>query len=53
MLDHMRHGSRKNGQLLAPRRQLEAAGIGEMTSRSLVLVKRGAGRQPRLTDLSH
>ena len=53
MLEHMRHAGRKNGQLLAPRRQLEKAGIGAQhvsaaieatVSRGLVLVKRGTGR---------
>ena len=28
MLEHMRHGGKKNGSLFAPRRQLERFGIG-------------------------
>jgi hypothetical protein len=59
--EHMRHGGRKNGQLLAPRRQLEQAGIGshfvsgaieESASLGLVLVKRGCGRRPSLYALT-
>src|SRR5262249_26486349 len=51
----------KNGQLLAPRRQLEKAGIGahfvsaaieETVSLGLVLVKRGRGRRPNIYALS-
>lgn len=61
MLEHMRHGGRKNGQLLAPRRQLEQAGIGshyvsaaieETVSQGLVLVKRGRGRRANIYALS-
>ena len=61
MLEHMSHGGRKNGLLLAPRRQLEQAGIGaqyissaveETASQGLVLVKRGSGRQPNTYALS-
>jgi hypothetical protein len=57
LIEHMKHGGRKNGQLLAPRRQLEQAGIGshfvsaaieETVSRGFVLVKRGRGRQPNI-----
>jgi hypothetical protein len=57
LIEHMKHGGRKNGQLLAPRRQLEEAGIGshfvspaieETVSRGFVLVKRGRGRQPNI-----
>jgi hypothetical protein len=60
MLEHMRRAGARNGKLLAPRRQLEPAGIGaqyvsaaieEMTSRGLVLVKRGSGRQPNTYTL--
>jgi hypothetical protein len=29
LIEHMRHGAKENGRLLAPRRQLEAFGIGE------------------------
>ena len=55
MLEHMRHAGTRNGKLLAPRRQLEAAGMGarhisaaiaETTSRGLVLMKRSGGRRP-------
>jgi hypothetical protein len=58
---HMRHAGRKNGQLLAPRRQLEAVGIGahpassaieDTASCGLVLMKRGGGRRPNLYALS-
>ena len=28
MLEHMRHGGQRNGKLVAPRKQLEVAGIG-------------------------
>lgn len=55
MVEHMRHAGRKNGHLVAPRTQLEAAGIGarhigpaidEAVKRGLVAVRRGSGRQP-------
>jgi len=61
MVEHMRHAGRKNGQLLAPRRQLEAAGIGahfvsaaieDTVDRGLVLMKRGRGRQPSVYALA-
>jgi hypothetical protein len=61
MLEHLRHAGRYNGRLLAPRRQLEQAGIGarhvsgaieETVSRGLVVVKRGGGRRPNLYALS-
>jgi hypothetical protein len=55
MIEHMGHGGMKNGQLLAPRRQLEAFGIGaryisgaieEAFGAGLVDVKRGTGKRP-------
>jgi len=61
MLEHLRHGGRDNGRLLAPRRQLEQAGIGarhvsraieEIVSLGLVLVKRGGGRRANVYALS-
>jgi hypothetical protein len=61
LIEHMKHGGRKNGQLLAPRRQLEDAGIGshfvsaaieETVSRGLVLVKHGRGRRPNIYALT-
>jgi hypothetical protein len=61
MLEHMRHAGAKNGMLLAPRRQLGAAGIGshfvsaaieQTVSRGLVLVKRGRGRRPNIYALT-
>ena len=51
----------ENGKLLAPRRQLEKAGIGarhvspaieETRSRGLVLVKRAGGRRPNTYALA-
>jgi hypothetical protein len=61
MREHMRHGGRDNGRLLAPRRQLERAGIGarhvsraieETASLGLVVVKLGGGRRPNHYALS-
>src|SRR5215472_18420561 len=55
MLEHMRHGGKKNGSLLAPRRQLEQYGIGaryishaidEAERLGLVECERGVGRRP-------
>jgi hypothetical protein len=55
MIEHMRHGGRDNGYLLAPRRQLTAFGIGahyisgaidEVDRLGLVDCKRGIGRRP-------
>jgi hypothetical protein len=55
MIEHMRHGGKANGSLLAPRGQLEQFGIGaryissaiEKTERlGLVDCKRGTGRRP-------
>ncbi|MGD9879963.1 MAG: hypothetical protein AB7F22_09170 [Reyranella sp.] len=55
MSEHIRHYSKKNGQLLAPRRQLEQFGIGarhvsgaieEAVGVGLVDVKRGVGKRP-------
>jgi hypothetical protein len=57
----MRNGGRDNGWLLAPRRQLEQAGIGshfisaaieETVSLGPVLVKRSRGRQPNIYALT-
>ena len=36
MIEHMRHGGKANGKLLAPRRQLEQFGIGSLTSSALL-----------------
>lgn len=53
--EHMAHGGQENGRLLAPRRQLEAWGIGarhvssaiaEAEQRGLIDVERGVGRRP-------
>ncbi len=55
MIEHMQHGGKENGGLLAPRRQLEAFGISshlvseaiiEVETLGLVDVKRGVGRRP-------
>jgi hypothetical protein len=55
MVEHMAHSGQRNGHLLAPRRQLEEAGIGarhvsaaieEAENRGLVDIKRGVGRRP-------
>src|SRR5271166_386134 len=57
MIEHMRHGGRANGKLLAPRRQIERFGIGshfvsgaieEAEHLGFVDCKRGVGRQPSL-----
>jgi len=54
MIEHMRHGGKANGKLLAPRRQLEALGmsahsisgaINEAVALGFVDVKRGTGRR--------
>jgi hypothetical protein len=61
MIEHMKHGGMKNGQLLAPRRQLEGFGIGaryvsgaieETVAAGLVEVKRGLGKRPSLYALT-
>jgi len=61
MAEHMRHAGKANGLLLAPRRQLRAAGIGshhvspaiEETERlGLVDCRRGVGRQPSVYALT-
>ena len=53
-LEHLQHGGAQNGYLLAPRRQLEHAGIGarhvsraiaEVEKAGLVTVKRGTGKR--------
>lgn len=55
MIEHMNHGGRQNGYLLAPRDQLEKFGIGrrlitaaieEVRATRLIEVKRGIGRRP-------
>jgi hypothetical protein len=61
MIEHMRHGARENGALLAPRRQLEDFGIGrhfisaaidEIERAGLVHCVRGTGRRPSFYGLS-
>jgi hypothetical protein len=61
MLEHLRHAGRDNGRLLAPWRQLEAAGIGaryigdaidEAATRGLVVVKHGRARRPNIYGLT-
>jgi len=55
MVEHMNHGGKSNGFLLAPRHQLEEAGIShrhitaaidEARAAQLITVKRGTGRRP-------
>jgi hypothetical protein len=55
MIEHMRHGGKANGQLAAPRRQLEIFGVGaryvskaieECEYVGLVFCRRGVGRAP-------
>src|SRR4051812_42005316 len=55
MLEHMRHGGKRNGFLLAPRRQLVAAGIRthdisstieQLERTGLIDCRRGIGRRP-------
>lgn len=61
MIEHMQHGGRQNGLLLAPRRQLVAAGIGshdispsiEYLERvGLIDCQHGIGRRPSLYALT-
>jgi hypothetical protein len=61
MIEHMRHGGRANGKLVAPRRQLERFGIGSHFVSSaidncervgLVDCRRGFGRSPSLYALT-
>jgi hypothetical protein len=61
LIEHLRHGGRENGRLLAPRRQLERFGIAshlvstaiEETERvGLVDCKRGVGRCPNIYGLT-
>ena len=61
MLEHMRHGGKKNGSLFAPRRQLERFGIGaryisraieEAEQLGVVDCKRGVGRRPSVYALT-
>ena len=61
MIEHMRHGGRQNGFLVAPHRQLEEFGIGarlvsgaieEAERLGLVDCRRGVGRRPSLFELT-
>src|SRR5262249_47400861 len=61
MLEHMRHGGKENGSLLAPRRQLEQYGIGaryisravgEAERLGAVCCERGIGRRPSMYALT-
>jgi hypothetical protein len=61
MIEHMRHGGKENGKLLAPRRQIQRFGIGarfvsgaieEAERLGFVDCKRGVGRQPSLYALT-
>jgi hypothetical protein len=61
MIEHMRHGGKANGKLLAPRRQLERFGIGSHFVSAaiencecvgLVDCRRGFGRSPSLYALT-
>ena len=57
MIEHLRHGGKHNGYLLAPQRQLYEFGIGahfvtaaidEVERAGLVTCERGAGKRPRM-----
>jgi hypothetical protein len=61
MIQHMKHGGKGNGRLLAPRRQLEISGIGahhvspaieECEGAGLIDCIRGVGRQPNVYALT-
>ena len=61
MIEHMRHGGKRNGFLLAPRRQLVVFGIdthlissviNEAEQLGVVDCKRGSGRRPSLYSLT-
>ena len=61
MIENMRHGGKRNGQLVAPREQLEKFGIGarhisaaieEVERVGVVDCRRGAGRQPNTYTLT-
>jgi len=61
MVEHMRHGGRANGRLLAPWRQLKEFGIGdhfiadaieECKRAGLIECRRGIGRQPSIYSLT-
>jgi hypothetical protein len=61
ILEHMRHAGQRNGQLVAPRKQLEVAGIGarhisaaiaRCVTRGLIDRKRGRGRAPNVYALT-
>jgi hypothetical protein len=57
MIEHIRHGGKANGKLLAPRRQLARSGIGtrhistaieEAVRLGFINCRPGTGRQPNL-----
>jgi hypothetical protein len=61
LIEHMNHGGKANGKLLAPRRQLEQFGIGshfissaidDCERAQLVDCRRGVGRQPSVYSLT-
>jgi hypothetical protein len=61
MLEHMRHGGKENGALLAPRQQLKLFGIGaryisaaieEAEDLGFVDCRRGVGRRPSVYALT-
>src|SRR4051794_30289891 len=61
MIEHMRHSGKRNGFLLAPRRQLHAFGIGahfitaaieELERGGLMDCQRGVGRRPSYYTLT-
>ena len=61
MIEHMKHGGKGNGRILAPRRQLEMFGIGahhvsgaieECERAGLVDCVRGVGRHPNVYSLT-
>ena len=60
MLEHMRHGGKRNGYLLAPRRQLEKFGIrpasvspaiAELRNAGIIRYAPGIGRAPSMFTL--
>jgi hypothetical protein len=61
MIEHMRHGGKANGALMAPRLQLEEFGIGarhisaaieEAVGKGIINCGRGTGRKPNLYALT-
>src|SRR5207248_6165897 len=61
LLEHMQHGGRENGHLVAPYQQLEAWGIGarlitgaiqQAVDLGLVVRRRGEGRAPNVYTLT-